>query len=516
MPSYIDVNVSQNPLVAGNTTNVTLTSYDQYGNVNSTAAMDINISITDILGNLINSKNFTRFPSNITELQVNRTDVVLNDTGEQGVVLRINSTLAGYINITATSNNKINYTNITFIPAALSYISLGYINEQTVNLTSTITVSASDIYDNPIKDIFVTFNATPPIPTKYNSPIEYNSINFSPEITYTDISGFASTVYMNDKRAGENIINISAGNINTTIVINGIADEASDIIMTHSPNTVYANNKDSYTIFAQVVDKFHNPVFPKQVPIKEKVLFSTPLGSTIELLNDTGVAHTLVGPTPYIQTVNISSEYWTEIPSGIINYTVINFTSGDLNKFAIYANPNTVLSQNIKGNHNTTITLFALDEWGHPIDNINVTLNNTNTSFGDLIYEKNINLINATTDINGKILAIFTSNYSAGNATIIVSNGSINSSLTVYIKDEPFLSATITFEPNSTVNSGDIVNITTIITAEGEVPLSRPAASAFLVLDRSGSMDPDYYAGTPLEVALVLDRSGSMSGTSIG
>ena len=201
-PSYIDVNVSQNALVAGNITNVTFISYDQYGNVNSTATMEINISITDILGNLINSTNFTRSPSNITELQVNSTNVVLNDTGEPGVVLRINSTLAGYINITATSNNKTSYTNITFIPADLSYISLGYINEQTVNLTSSITVNAWDIYDNPIEDVYVIFNATSPIATKYNSPIEYNSMNFSPEITYTDISGVASTVYRNDKRAG--------------------------------------------------------------------------------------------------------------------------------------------------------------------------------------------------------------------------------------------------------------------------------------------------------------------------
>ena len=177
---------------------------------------------------------------------------------------------------------------------------------------------------------------------------------------------------------GENIINISAGIINTTIVINGLADEASDIILTHSPNTVYANNKDTYKVMGQVVDKFLNPVYPKQVPIKEKVHFSTLLGSTLIPLNDSGVAVTLLGPTPYIQTVNISSEYITETYSGITNYTTLNFTTGDLNRFAIYANPNTVLTQNIKGNHNTTITFYALDEWGHPISDINVTLNNTN------------------------------------------------------------------------------------------------------------------------------------------
>ncbi|RLB75797.1 MAG: hypothetical protein DRH24_19020, partial [Deltaproteobacteria bacterium] len=36
-----------------------------------------------------------------------------------------------------------------------------------------------------------------------------------------------------------------------------------------------------------------------------------------------------------------------------------------------------------------------------------------------------------------------------------------------------------------------------------------------LALDRSGSMDPDYYAGTPLDVVLVIDNSGSMEGTKI-
>ncbi len=60
-----------------------------------------------------------------------------------------------------------------------------------------------------------------------------------------------------------------------------------------------------------------------------------------------------------------------------------------------------------------------------------------------------------------------------------------------------------------------MVSVTSVVSIEGDLPITRPAASAMLVLDRSGSMDPDYYAGTPLDVVLVIDRSGSMAGQPI-
>lgn len=521
-PAFIDVNITQSPLVVGNTTVVNLSVYDQYNNANSTANMTLNIQIFDILGETINQVNITRASFELTQLVADQSGVTLvNSTfNSSSILLNIDSTVAGNITITAKAGNITNTFNITFTPAALSYLSVDYYKECTVNTSSIITVGAWDMYDNPIKDAVVIFNATPPPVTKYNSPIEYNSLNLIPEINITNLNGFTSTVFRADKRAGENIINITVGNINTIITIEGIADDATEILLSHTPDVVYANNKGAYRLTAQVVDKFLNPVFPKSVPITKQVLFTTSLGSVIMPLNNSGGAVTIIGPTPFVETVTVTARYEDETgPTNITGSINLSFVEGNQNRIVIYSSPDTVLSQNIRGNHNASITLTSLDEWGHPIPGINVTLNNTTPSLGNLtvagindtdIINSTINsTINLTTDTNGMIRAVFTSKTLVGNATIIASSGTINSFVNISIKDVPFLSVNITFEPAS-INSGGNVNVTTIISVEGELPISRPAANAMLVLDTSGSMDPDYYAGTPLDIMLLSDTSGSM------
>ncbi|VVB86302.1 von Willebrand factor type A domain protein [uncultured archaeon] len=83
--------------------------------------------------------------------------------------------------------------------------------------------------------------------------------------------------------------------------------------------------------------------------------------------------------------------------------------------------------------------------------------------------------------------------------------------MNVSIKDKTFISVSVDFEPKNII-SGQKVNVTTIISVEGDTPATRLAANAMLVLDNTGSMDPDYYAGTPADILLLSDNSGSMSG----
>ncbi len=212
-----------------------------------------------------------------------------------------------------------------------------------------------------------------------------------------------------------------------------------------------------------------------------------------------------------MESVSVTATYRNESGyTGFMNSTVLDFTADVLDSIDFYAVPNAVLDQTQSGNHNSTITVVALDQWGHALPDIPVTLDNTNTTTGTLRMKGSgsIDHINATTDSNGRVYAVFTGNVS-GNTSIVATSGNLSSLSNITIKSEPFMSINISVAP-PTIESGSLVNVTTIISIEGELPIVRPAASAMLVLDRSGSMDPDYYAGSPLDVVLVLDRSGSM------
>ena len=220
----------------------------------------------------------------------------------------------------------------------------------------------------------------------------------------------------------------------------------------------------------------------------------------------------LIGPTLYIETVNISAIYNDgNSDTGIMNHTNLSFVPGNLSRFVFYANPDTVIYRNGNGNHNSSIILKALDEWGHSIPGVNVTFNNTNITLGDLKVSgsDSTNMINVVTDNHGGILAQFSSNVSVGNDTITAENGSINASLIIGIKDKSFISVIVDFEPKNII-SGQRVNVTNIISIEGDTPMTRLSANAMLVLDNTGSMDPDYYAGTPADILLLSDNSGSM------
>jgi Mg-chelatase subunit ChlD len=383
-----------------------------------------------------------------------------------------------------------------------------------VNTSSNISAIVYDSYYNPVENINITFSVTPPEDTFYNSPNTYNSASLAYYSGTTDSSGIVPNVFTTDKKAGGNVISINVldTSLQHNVTITGIADEIDNFFLSYTPDSSLSNNEDYYTLSARPVDQFLNPIFPLSTPIKEQVKFTTDSGSTVLVpLNSHGSADTVVGPTPYIESLSVTATYKNE--SGFTNFTnssTLYFTAGPLDSMDFYANPSTVLSQDLSGNHESDLVLVALDEWGHSLPNIHVLINNTNRTVGTFSIDgyNDTDLINATTDSDGRINGLFTGNIS-GNATILANSGNLSLSTNVSVKAEPFLSVKLNVTPFS-VSSGSIVNITTEISVEGELPITRPAASAMLVLDRSGSMDPDYYAGTPLDVALAIDRSGSM------
>jgi Mg-chelatase subunit ChlD len=523
--SSILVDVDYPVNVAGNITNITFTPVDIFGNANSSELIYLAIVISDhseIVTLSISPGNITHLeiiPEGAADVNWTSLEILANPvTGN--AVLSLNSTIAGNINITSTTGSASNFTELVVIPGEPSRIGAVYNDEYTVNTTSSMYVRLYDIYDNPTPDVNLNFSLTSPENTAYNSPVEYNSAELAYYNGTTDPSGQFANIFRTDKRAGANIINILVANtsLQGNITITGLADDIDNLYLSHNPGLALSNNKDSYVLSARPVDQFLNPILPRTTPIKELVRFTTASGNLVLIpLNSQGQANTIVGPTPYVESLTVTATY--RDASGYTNFTnstTLYFAAGPLYLLDLYSVPNAVLAQGLNGNHEATVSLVALDEWGHALPYVSVTLNNTNKTVGTLTVDgiNATNIINVATDANGKIKASFLGNVS-GNATILATSGSINASTNISVKSEPFMSVTLDVEP-SNVTSGGIVNVTTIISIEGELPIIRPAASAMLVLDRSGSMDPDYYAGTPLDVVLVIDRSGSMKflGTS--
>ena len=524
-PESIIISESKNPVTAGNITTVRIGMLDHFGNVNDTAKMTLNIRIENVYGN-VNETQIIRTPytlthikaSNLTDTGEADIDVTNSATYDQNITLELNSTIGGNINITASFGGVNNSKKIEVLPAEPHGITLWYNKEYTVNTTSHITVCVYDMYGNPVTNSLVRFNATAPLHTMYNSPNEYNSLHLSNQNIITGIDGLAVTEFRTDKRAGANTINITIANtsLGGEIAITGLADAVDNLFLIPSPAFAYANNQDTYKLIAQPVDQFLNPIIPDGFPINEQVVFYSGSSSAIVTLNQEGKATMRVGPTPYVENVSINATYRNAGGyTNITNSTTLKFIPGSNLSLVIYCSPDTLLTQNLNGNHESTVKVVALDQWGHTLPGVNLTVTTTNSTVGYLsLNGVNATTIHTTTNDFGKATLNYWSSNVPGTATIIATAGNATVSAPITTKNVPFVSTDVSIEPES-LNSGGIVNVTTVVSVEGELQVTRPAASAMLVLDRSGSMDPDYYAGSPLDVVLVLDRSGSMSGAPI-
>jgi len=515
--SSIDLNVSSPLLTAGVSSIIDIIGYDIFGNTNTTANFSVNMTILDVGGNPREpSTIFYTSPGNQLSINISNDAVLISNTstGESFVRMDVYSECPCSIIFNVSSDAVLNST-VLEDPTGVPYrFSITYDDEHTVNTTSAILAMVYDVYSNPVNGSIVNFTATSPENTLYNSPNTYNSVEVSPASTTTDQNGLASAVFRTDKLAGANTVNVSVfgTGLNHVFEVNGLADHLQSIVFSNTPSSCYANYEDYYRLGAQPADQFLNPILPSVGQIKEMIYFTGPSsGSTLIPLNEFGIATTKIGPTPYVENISITAAYRNESGTTNINSTAeLSFTQGELSYFKTYTYPSTVLTQNQTGTENATIVVAARDQWGHIIPNVNVQLNNTNTSLGTIyIGNQSGAILNATTDSFGEINVTFVSGDLDGNCSIIVSNGSINATSYVEVTSSPFVTSYVTAEP-SYVTSGGIVNVTTVVSVQGNIPFVRDAGIAVLVLDRSGSMDPDSYAGAPIDVVLVIDRSGSM------
>lgn len=510
-------NLSEN--TAGNVTNLTFVPVDRFGNENYSKAINLTIGIRDILGTTYPDTELALPAGNFTALDINRTASVISDTSipSGAYSLLLNSTIAGNVTINCTAGSATNSTSVRILPGSPGLMKVVYNDDYTVNTSSSLYVSVLDKYENPIENANVTFSVTSPANTIYNSPVTFDSAHVGISSALTDNTGRVSNNFTTDKKAGDNILTVSVTNtsLSSNVTITGLADKIHKFFLTYSPESVIADNQHSYVLSAKPTDQFRNPILPSGTPIKEQVKFTTGNNAVLVPLNSRGSANTIVGPTPYIESVSVTATYRNESGyTDFTNSTTMDFVAGPLSMLDMYAVPNAVLAQGLNGNHQSNVTLVALDQWGHSLSDVEVTLYNANSSVGEFtVNGSNDAFINTTTDLEGRIYGFFTGNNS-GNTSIVASSGNVTGYVNISVKNEPFMSVYLSINPTS-VKSGSIVNVTTVISAEGELPITRPAASAMLVLDRSGSMDPDYYAGTPLDVVLVIDRSGSMSGSKI-
>ena len=491
--------------------------------LNLTASTDETFADNRTVQITANLTNTTGYPINNTRVNFTTDCGILsagyNYTNASGIaVVNISSWDLCTANITAEAGAVNATVNVTFVRGPISRIILSANSSDTVNTTHLVTAT---VYDKTrdefannesrwrvMPNVPLNFTITPPPNNTANTPTTYNSANVTPSTNTTDASGITNAIARIDKRAGSNDIQVNVTNEDGVLVYNyitivGIAGEAITLTVTASPENVSANGIDLSHVTGKVTDEFGNPLLSTGA-IRFNVTDSDPI---IKPLNSVGEATISIGPSKFTGSVAVNGTYITGAGdyTNITDSVTVVFYAEEPVRVVVTADATKISISNIPGVNISTITATVIDKWGHTLSGR--TVNFSLTGPGTLSSPTK------TTDSRGQVTITLQSD-TAGDATVAAkalndSGYEIEGSIVIRIVDKPFISVITTIEPDP-VERGEIINVTTSISGQGNITGTRLAAHAMLTLDRSGSMDPDYYAGTPLDVALVLDRSGSM------
>ncbi len=472
-----------------------------------------------------NLTNTSGYPINNTRVNFTTDCGILsagyNHTNASGIaVVNISSWDLCTANITAEAGAANATVNVTFVMGPISRIILSANSSGTVNTTHLVTAT---IYDKTVDEfannesrwrvmpnVILNFTITPPPNNPANTPIAYNSANVTPSTNTTDASGITTAIARIDKRAGSNDVWVNVTNEDGVLVYNyitiiGIAGEAITLTVTANPDNASANGISLSHVTDKVTDGFGNPLLSSGA-IRFNVTDSDPI---IKPLNSVGEATISIGPSKFTCSVVVNGTY-INVTGDYTNLTdsaTVIFYAEEPVRVVVTADATKISTSTIPGVNISTITATVIDKWGH-------TLPGRTVNFS-LIGPGILSSTTETTDSHGQVLITLQANTAGGTtvaAKVLNDSGyEIEGSIVIQIVDKPFVSVITTIEPDP-VEPGGIINVTTSVAGQGNITGIRLAAHAMLTLDRSGSMDPDYYAGTPLDVVLVIDNSGSMKG----
>ncbi|RZN39078.1 MAG: VWA domain-containing protein [Methanosarcinales archaeon] len=505
---YMSLMLLLTQVASADTLNITAETYETFADNHS---VNITIKLTNSAGHPVNAMR-VNFTTTLGTLHTNHT--YTNTAGT--AIVNISSWDIGTAKITAETQNTTNTANVAFVVGPASKIVLTSVQEAAVNTTCPITATVYDgtwgeFGDNESKwrvmpNVTINFTATTPPNNTRNSPMEYYGVSIAPLSGTTNANGTITATIHLSSRAGGNVIdaNVTNGGICEPEyrLIEGLPSEPAHLFVSADPQHVSADGADTSQVTGITTDEFLNPLCSTG-----SIRFNMTGSSSTMPLNGVGEALITLKPSRFTGNVTVNGTYINEIGgtiANITNETVVEFYAEEPARILVTADATRISREGIPGVNESVITATVVDKWGHVLWNRTVSFS---TTLGRLTTTA------VTTNEHGQATVTLQS-ATAGNATVDAStlNDSgygVAGTITIQVMGEPFISVITTIEPNP-VEPGGVINVTTTISGQGNITGTRYAAHAMLVLDRSGSMDPDYYAGTPLDVALVLDRSGSM------
>ncbi len=352
VPANVTLSANPTTLLVGNSSTLTATVTDQYGNAVADGTV---VSFATSLGNV----------SPISATTVN------------GVATAtLSSTVAGVATVTATVDSLNATTQVTFTPDVPANVALVAVpSTLPVGNLSTLTATVTDQFGNPVA------NGTP-----VSFTTDFGTLSGS---SATTVNGVA-TATLSSTLPGVATVTATVGSLSATTQVTFTLGAPANVTLSANPTTLLVGN--SSTLTATVTDQYGNAVADGTV-----VSFATSLGnvSPISATTVNGVATaTLSSTAAGVATVTATVDS--------LNATrLVTFTTGPAAQILLTATPALIFANGIS---QSTVLATVRDAFGNPVPN---ALVNFLAGIGQF------SPASGSTNANGEVTATLTSIFPA-------------------------------------------------------------------------------------------------------